>query len=141
MRDFDLTHEWLSEVVFYLVYAAGVAGLVLFRAALLTGFCGVVGLMAFHRSKGFYRALGAVFLAASIADKFRSDRPFLIGLLLLALVMAALEYRRWLCGSLPCLRVWANLHGGFSWLGAAGAYCAELCFADGAAGPRGHPGR
>src|ERR1019366_6054144 len=97
MRDFDLTHEWLSEVVFYLVYAGGgFAGLVLFRAALLTGFCGLVGLVAFHRSKGFYRALGAAFLAATIADKFRSDRPFLIGFLMLALVVAALEYPRWL---------------------------------------------
>jgi hypothetical protein len=130
MRDFDLTHEWLSEVVFYLVYAGGgFAGLVLFRAALLTGFCGVVGLVAFHRSKGFYRALGAVFLAASIADKFRSDRPFLIGFLLLALVVAALEYRRWLWLLPPMFVVWANMHGGF-FLGWAplGAYCAEALF-------------
>ena len=130
MRDFDLTHEWLSEVVFYLVYAAGgFAGLVLFRAALLTGFCGVVGLVAFHRSKGFYRALGAAFLAASIAIRFRSDRPFLIGFLLLALVMAALEYRRWLWLLPPLFAVWANLHGGF-FLGWAplGAWCAEALF-------------
>ena len=130
MRDFDLTHEWLSEVVFYLVYAGGgFAGLVLFRAALLTGFCGAVGLVAFHRSKGFYRALGAVFLAASIADKFRSDRPFLIGFLLLALVMAALEYRRWLWALPPMFVVWANMHGGF-FLGWAplGACCAEALF-------------
>ena len=130
MRDFDLTHEWLSEVVFYVVYAAGgFAGLVLFRAALLTGFCGVVGLVAFHRSKGFYRALGAAFLAASIAIRFRSDRPFLIGFLLLALVMAALEYRRWLWLLPPLFAVWANLHGGF-FLGWAplGAWCAEALF-------------
>jgi hypothetical protein len=130
MRDFDLTHEWLSEVVFYLVYAAGgFAGLVLFRAALLTGFCGAVGLVAFHRSKGFYRALGAAFLAASIAIRFRSDRPFLIGFLLLALVMTALEYRRWLWLLPPMFAVWANLHGGF-FLGWAplGAYCAEALF-------------
>jgi len=130
MRDFDLTHEWLSEVVFYLVYAGGgFAGLVLFRAALLTAFCAVVGLVAFHRSKGFYRALGAAFLAATIADKFRSDRPFLIGFLMLALVVAALEYRRWLWALPPMFVVWANMHGGF-FLGWAplGAYCAEALF-------------
>jgi hypothetical protein len=130
MRDFDLTHEWLSEVVFYLVYAAGgFAGMVLFRAALLTGFCAVVGLVAFHRSKGFYRALGAAFLAASIADKFRSDRPFLIGFLFLALVMAALEYRRWLWALPALFAVWANMHGGF-FLGWAplGAYGAEALY-------------
>jgi len=108
-----LTHEGLSEVVFYLVYAGG----------------GFAGLVAFHRSKGFYRALGAAFLAASIADKFRSDRPFLIGFLLLALVMTALEYRRWLWLLPPMLVVWANMHGGF-FLGWAplGAYCAEALF-------------
>jgi hypothetical protein len=130
MRDFDLTHEWLSEVVFYLVYAAGgFAGLVLFRAVLLTGFCGVVGLVAFHRSQGFYRALGAAFLAATIAIRFRSDRPFLIGFLLLAVVVAALEYRRWLWLLPPMFAVWANLHGGF-FLGWAplGAYCAEAFY-------------
>ena len=130
MRDFDLTHEWLSEVVFYLAYAAGgFAGLVLLRAALLTGFCGVVGLVAFHRSRGFYIALGAAFLAASIAIRFRSDRPFLIGFLLLALVMAALEYRRGLWLLPPMFALWANLHGGF-FLGWAplGAYCAEALF-------------
>jgi hypothetical protein len=130
MRDFDLTHEWLSELAFYLVYAGGgFAGLVLFRAALLTGFCGVVGLVAFHRSQGFYRALGAAFLAASIAARFRSDRPFLIGFLLLALVVAALEYRRWMWLLPPLFVVWANMHGGF-FLGWAplGAYCAEALF-------------
>src|SRR5271157_1169550 len=130
MRDFDLTHEWLSEVAFYLVYAAGgFAGLVLLRAALLTGFCGVVGLVAFHRCKGFYPALGAAFLAASIADKFRSDRPFLIGFLLLALVMAALEYRRWLWALPPMFVLWANMHGGFflGWV-PLGAYCAEALY-------------
>jgi hypothetical protein len=75
--------------------------------------------VAFHRSKGFYRALGAAFLAASIADKFRSDRPFLIGFLLLALVMTALEYRRWLW-LLPRLRCGRTCMADSSGLGAAG---------------------
>jgi len=117
-------------VVFYLVYAGGgFAGLVLFRAALLTGFCGIVGLVAFHRSNGFYGALGAAFLAATIAIRYRSDRPFLIGFLLLALVMAALEFRRCLWWLPLLFALWANLHGGF-FLGWAplGAWCAEALF-------------
>ena len=119
MRDFDLTHEWLSEVVFYVTYAAG----------------GFAGLVAFHRSKGFYRALGAAFLAASIADKFRSDRPFLIGFLLLAPVMTALEYRRWLWLLSPTFAMWANLHGGFFWAGRRwGPIAPRLCSCAGAAG-------
>ncbi|MGA9627623.1 MAG: hypothetical protein WBL65_13940 [Bryobacteraceae bacterium] len=124
MRDFDLTHERLSEVVFYLVYAGG----------------GFAGLVAFHRSKGFYRALGAAFLAATIADKFRSDGPFLIGFLLLALVMAALEYRRWLWWLPPLFAVWANLHGGFFRAGRRwGRIAPRPCFCDGAAGAQRAP--
>src|ERR1043166_4216252 len=43
VRDFNLTHEWLAQIVLYLAYAAGgIPGLILFRAALLAAFCGIV---------------------------------------------------------------------------------------------------
>jgi len=39
-RDFNLTHEWLAQALFYLIYrAAGFGGMVLVRAAMLTAFC------------------------------------------------------------------------------------------------------
>src|SRR5215469_12543141 len=46
-RHFNLTHEWGMEVIYYLVQSSmGFAGLVLFRALLLTVFCGMTGWLA-----------------------------------------------------------------------------------------------
>lgn len=133
-RDLNLTHEWLAQVILYLAYAAGgFPGLVLFRAALLTAFSGVVGLVAFHRSHGFYRSLAAAFAVALIAKSVATDRPYLITFLLLAITLAIMEYRGapwarlWLLP--PMFLVWANCHGGYfmGWA-VAGAYCAEALF-------------
>src|SRR5437899_6120514 len=50
---FNLTHEWLAQIVMYLIYSAtGFAGLVLARAMLLVVFCGLVGWMAYRRTNG-----------------------------------------------------------------------------------------
>ena len=41
VRRFNLTHEWLSQVLMYAVYAiGGFAGIVITRAVLLAGLCG-----------------------------------------------------------------------------------------------------
>src|SRR5690348_6710563 len=57
-RYFNLTHEWLAQIVMYLIYSAsGFAGLVLARALLLALFCALVGGIAFHRSRDFYLSL------------------------------------------------------------------------------------
>jgi len=126
-RHFNLTHEWLAQVLLYLVWrAAGFGGVVLFRATLLAAFCGLVGLVAWRRCAGFYRSLAAACAAAGIAIRFALDRPYLIAFLLLAATIAILEYRRsvWLLP--PLFLVWANCHGGFflGWL-VLGAYSAE----------------
>jgi hypothetical protein len=126
-RYFNLTHEWLAQSIMYLVYTvAGFPGLVLLRAAVLIGFCGLVGLMAYWRSGHFYRGLAAAIVAGAIAINFQQSRPFLVTFELLAAVMAILESRRrmWL---LPAVFLfWANCHGGFflGWV-VMGAYCAE----------------
>ncbi|MGO9261257.1 MAG: hypothetical protein ACLQU1_33855 [Bryobacteraceae bacterium] len=128
-RCFNLTHEWLTQILFYLAYAAGgYAGLVLFRASLLAAFCGVVGWIAWRRTAGFYRSVGAAVAAASAAHIFATDRPYLVTFLLLAVTIAILESRRfWLLP--PLFLLWANLHGGFfsGWL-ALGAYCAASLY-------------
>jgi hypothetical protein len=127
VRYFNLTHEWLAQVVFFLAYAAGgFPGLILFRAALLTAFCGIVGLVAYHRSGGFYRSIAAALLAGAVSLQFASDRPFLFGFVFLAAVIAALEFRRGLWLLPPMFAVWANMHGGY-FLGWAplGVYCAD----------------
>ncbi|HTX34467.1 MAG TPA: hypothetical protein VME43_05570 [Bryobacteraceae bacterium] len=125
VRRFNLTHEWLAQILFYLAYAAGgFTGLVLFRALLLAAFCAVVGWIAWCRTGGFYRAVGAAVAAASGAQVFATDRPYLVTFLLLAVTIALVEARRfWILP--PLFLLWANLHGGFfsGWLVLA-AYCA-----------------
>ena len=52
-RYFNLTHEWLTQWLVYGIYrAAGFGGVVLFRAALLTAFCGIAGWIAYRRCGG-----------------------------------------------------------------------------------------
>jgi hypothetical protein len=129
-RDFNLTHSWLGQVVFYLVYSAGgFPALILLRAILLTGFCAVVGLIVFHRTAGIYRAIGAAIATAGVAMFSTADRPYLFTYLLLAVTMAILEYRRRLWLLVPLFVLWANLHPGF-FLGWAmlGCYCAESLY-------------
>ena len=126
-RHFNLTHEWLAQVLFYLVWrAAGFAGVVLFRALLLAAFCALAGLVAWRRCGGFYRSLAAACATAGMAIPFALDRPYLITFLLLAATVAILEYRRWLWLLPPLFLVWANCHGGYflGWVVLA-AYSAE----------------
>ena len=126
-RQFNLTHEWLAQVLMYSVYrAGGFAGIVLARAAALAGFCGLVGLVAYQRRRSFWAAVGAAFAAASVASSFTADRPYQITFLLLAVTLAIVETRRWLWLLPPLFLVWANCHGGYflGWL-VLGAYSAE----------------
>ena len=126
-RYFNLTHEWLAQIVMYLVYTvAGFPGLVLLRAAVLIGFCGLIGLVAYWRSGHFYRGLGAAILAGAIAINFQQSRPFLVTFFFMAAAIAILESQRWLWLLPPIFLVWANCHGGFflGWV-VMGAYCGE----------------
>jgi hypothetical protein len=130
VRRFNLTHEWLSQVLLYAAYQAlGFPGIVLLRAALLAALCALAGIVAFRRSEGFYRALAASFATASVAIAWAFDRPYLWMFLFIAATIAVLEAGRtrrtlWLLP--PLFLVWSNLHGGF-FLGWAvlGAYCAD----------------
>jgi hypothetical protein len=127
VRDFNLTHEWLAQALFYLAYAVGgFAGVVLFRAMLLTAICGVAAWIAYRRTGGFYRALMTALLVSAVAVRFNSDRPFLFTFLFLAITIAVLDEGRRLWLLPPLFLVWANLHGGY-FLGwsALGAYAAD----------------
>jgi hypothetical protein len=127
VQHFNLTHEWLAQLTFYLVWrAGGFAGIVLFRALLLTGLCALIGWIAWRRTGHFYRALGAALACAGVAYLFAIDRPYLISYFLLAATLAILESRRWLWALPAILLVWANAHGGYflGWV-AIGAYAVE----------------
>ncbi len=127
VRDFNLTHEWLAQIMMYLAYAAGgFGGMVLARAWLMTAFCGLAGLWTYRRCGGFYRALVAAFFTAFIASYFASDRPYQITYVLIMATVMILEYRRRMWLLPPMFLLWANCHGGF-FMGfvVLGAYCAE----------------
>jgi len=128
VRHFNLTHEWLAQVISYAIYrAAGFPGIVLFKTFLLAGFCGLAGLVAARRTGNFYDGLLAALAAAAIATEFSVDRPALITFFMVGLFITILESGRRLW-ALPVLSlVWANCHGGFflGWV-VLGAYSAEI---------------
>jgi len=123
-RHFNLTHEWLSEVMFYAVYrVGGFAGFVVFRSLVLAAFCVFVGWIAYRRTGGLYRSVAAALAAAGVAGSFALDRPFIITFLFLAITIDILEEGRWIWALPPLMLVWANCHGGyFLGLVAMGAY-------------------
>jgi tetratricopeptide (TPR) repeat protein len=126
-RYFNLTHEWLAQIVMYLIYGvAGFPGLVLARAALLMVFCALAGWMAFRRTNDFYISLAAALASAGMAFHFQQSRPFLATLVGLAVTMAVLESRRFIWVLPVVFLIWSNCHAGFfmGWL-VIGAYCGE----------------
>jgi hypothetical protein len=126
-RHFNLTHEWLAQVVWYLIYRAGGFGaVVLWKALLLTVLCGCTGWIAWRRTESVYWGIAAALAAAALAIDFDRDRPGILSYVFTAGFFAIFESRKrlWL---LPVLAViWANCHGGFflGWI-VCGAYAAE----------------
>jgi hypothetical protein len=126
-RRFNLTHEWLAQAIWYLVYkVGGFGGLVLWKALLLTGLCGLTGLMARRRTGSWLWGIGAALATASLAVEYAKDRPSILTYLFVAAFIAIFEDRRrlWL---IPVLSlIWANCHGGFflGWVVCA-AYAVE----------------
>jgi hypothetical protein len=126
-RRFNLTHEWLAQVVFYAVWrTGGIPAIVAARALTLTAFCAFAGLIAWRRRGNFYAALAATLASASLAQEFALDRPYLFTWLLLAATLAILEFRRGLWLLPPLFALWANCHSGFflGWI-VLGAWCAQ----------------
>ncbi len=131
VRHFNLTHEWLSQVVFYGAWsAAGPAGIAALRASLLTLICALVGFIVYRRTGGFYRAIAAGLVTASMCHWIAGERPYLFTFAILGAVFLILESRRFLWALPPLFLLWANLHGAFflGWI-VMGAYCAEALLA------------
>jgi len=126
-RRFNLTHEWLAQAVWYLLYRmGGFPALVLWKALLLATLCALTGLVAGRRTGSWLWGIAAALAAASLAVEFAHDRPSILSYVFTAAFLAIFEGRRrlWL---LPALAlVWANCHGGFflGWVVCA-AYAAE----------------
>jgi hypothetical protein len=127
VRHFNLTHEWLSQVLIYAVYAvAGFPGIVLARAVLLASICGWAGFLADRLSANFYVGIAAACAAASVFTAFAADRPGLVSFLGVAVFVTLLELRRGWWALPPLALLWSNCHGGFllGWVVLL-AYCAE----------------
>jgi MFS family permease len=123
---FNLTHEWLSQLMLYLIYAgAGFGGVIIVRAALLAAVCGLSGFLAARLTGSLYAGLAAAIAAASIAVHFAADRPALVTFLGVAVLVTLLELRRWRWAAPVLMLIWANCHGGFflGWVVLL-AYCA-----------------
>jgi len=126
-RRFNLTHEWLSQAVWYLIESAGgAAGVVLWKALLLALLCGLTGLVAKWRTESWLWGVAAALAAASLAIEFAHDRPSILSYVFTAACIAIFENRKRLWLLPPLLLLWANCHGGFflGWV-VCGAYAAE----------------
>lgn len=127
MRHFNLSHEWLSQAMMYLTYAAGgFPAIVLARSILLTFICGIAGVLSTRAAGDIYAGIAAAVAAAMVAIEFATDRPTLVTFAFVALFVAILEFRIWVW-VLPVIAiVWANCHGGFflGWV-VLGAYSIE----------------
>ncbi len=120
VRHFNLTHEWLAQALWFVLYlAGGFPLLVLWKGALLGAMCAIAGYLAAWRSGNFYVGLAAAFAGMPVIQLFAADRPPLLTFLLVAVFVlmlekyfaAELDRAIWLL--IPLQLLWANLHGGF----------------------------
>ena len=113
-----VTHEWLSQLIMWLVYlAGGLPGLILFFAALVALTFGLLYLVCDGRP---YLAAFMILLAAITSAIVWGARPQIFNLLLTAVFVLIVErvkdgkWRPRTLWWLPLLTlVWANLHSGY----------------------------
>ncbi len=120
VRSFNLTHEWLAQLVWYAVWTVGgFPAVVAWKALLLTFFSGVAGWLSWRRTGSAAAGILAALAGYPIVQFFAADRPALVSFALVAAFTLLLErYRergdRSALYALPVLSLlWANCHGGF----------------------------
>jgi hypothetical protein len=126
-RQFNLTHEWLAQVLLFGVWrAGGFPGIVLARALSMVVVCALIGAVVYRRCGSFYGGIAGALACASVLHPFALDRPYQWTFLFLAATLASLEFRRYYRLLPLVFLVWANCHGGY-FLGfvVLGAYVAE----------------
>lgn len=118
VRYFNLTHEWLAQMLAYWAYAAGgVGALVLLRAMVLSIVCLAGCWLAWRETGHLLPAAFAGVAPVPVMLLFAADRPAVLSFALVAVFVVVLEehWRRpgraiWL---LPALQwAWMNSHGG-----------------------------
>ena len=127
-----LDHEWLSELIFYLVFAAaGPAGLIVMKALLGLGLMGVLyrhlGRQGLSDLRAGFLVLAAVhFFLMSLVTVRTLIFSYPLFLLVLALLHRMAHGRpRWMWIVPPVFALWANLHPAFlAGLGIIGIWAA-----------------
>jgi len=115
-----IAHEWLAGVLFYLVYsAAGVTGIIFFKAAVIWAACALLVLTALRLGARMSAVLPAFAVSVYVASARFLERPHIFSFLMAALYLwlyvrfrTGTRDRRWLWAILPAHVLWANLHGG-----------------------------
>jgi hypothetical protein len=123
--------EWLSDVIFALLYRAwGLKGVVAFTGLVLSFSSALLYRYMMWRGANLLAALGATLLAAGASTVHYLARPHIFTLLGLTAAVWVLERDRhrpgravwWL---VPMTAVWTNLHGGFlAWIACLGLVAA-----------------
>ncbi|HEX9994714.1 MAG TPA: hypothetical protein VGB14_17430 [Acidimicrobiales bacterium] len=107
-----VVQSWLAEAVAGLAHQAGGWALVVVLHAALYGATALV-VARLARTGDAVRTLAAAGLALGIGIGFWTPRPFVYGLLALALLVTAAERERRPWWLVPLAWVWVNVHGSF----------------------------
>jgi len=118
-------HEWLSQVIFYGSYRAaeltgfqGISGLIFFKSLVVVAAFALVAWLARQRGLSWVAACVVALVAADISRRTIFPRPPIFSYLFLAsYLMALYAWKRggisfkWLWLLVPAAVLWANLHG------------------------------
>ena len=110
--------EWLSDVVFALLFGAGLKGVVLFAGVLIAALSTILLRYTLWLRTNSLIALLTTLLAVGSSSMHFLARPHLFTLLLLPICMWLLQRDRvnadgWVWLLVPLVLLWTNLHGGF----------------------------
>lgn len=108
-----INHEWLFDLVIYLIYRLGGMPGVVFSASLVAGLLFLL-IYRFTLERCSHPALSRViaFLGVCGLSPFISPRPQVLSYCLLILMALLFEKKKWFW-AIPILIIGTNLHGGF----------------------------
>ncbi|MFB3895468.1 MAG: hypothetical protein ACE14V_04110 [bacterium] len=118
-----VNHEWLSQVIFYLVYdSVGIKGFILFKSLIIVAAFAILFCAVYKRSNNPYIALFVTMIAALASRHTLYPRPPIFSYLLMASYLYLLysitekvdrKIPWWQIALFPILMIfWVNLHGG-----------------------------
>ena len=114
-----INHEWLSQVIFYKVFAlGGLIGLAVMKAILVCALIAGIYILVRRYTKHSWAVLAITLLCALVTWRFWNTRPHIFSFLFLVGLLILLDKSRqsgkapWL--AIPMFLVWSNLHGGWA---------------------------